>query len=289
MKHHHPGALTLLAAAVLFAAWTSPPLSAQVADADSAAPRRILDPGDPAELLILGTYHFANPGLDVLQFEVPDPLSPEKQREILRVVEAVAAFRPTKIAVESRPERSGELDSLYRAYRDDRHEPSRNEIQQIGFRLADRFGLDRLHPVDHPGEFPFEPLMEYAQQHDPDFVAWLERFSAQKTEETNRQHRELTVGEILRHMNDPEVLAADQAAYLGIARVGAGDSQVGADLLSSWYERNIRIHSNIQALTEPGARILLVIGAGHAPILRELARADPRIRLADSREHLPER
>jgi len=48
-----------------------------------------------AKLLILGTYHFANPGLDAVQTQVADVLSEEKQREITAVLTTLATFKPS--------------------------------------------------------------------------------------------------------------------------------------------------------------------------------------------------
>ena len=54
-----------------------------------------------AKLLILGTYHFANPGLDYVQTQAADVFSEEKQQEITAVLTTLATFKPTKIAVEA--------------------------------------------------------------------------------------------------------------------------------------------------------------------------------------------
>lgn len=242
---------------------------------------------EPAQVLILGTYHFANPGLDVVQTEVPDVLEPEKQDEIARIVEALSGFRPTRVAVERRPADAPRLDSLYRAFRAGEHALTRNETQQLGFRLADRFDLEGVDPFDHPGEFPFEAMMEYAERHDPDFVNMAMSEIQRITDETNERHRTLTIGEILRAMNDPDELAEGHALYMEFARVGAGDTYVGADLLAKWYERNIRMFANLQALAGPGDRLLVIVGAGHAPILRELVAAHARMVLVDPLEYLP--
>ena len=242
---------------------------------------------EPAQILVLGTYHFANPGLDVVQVEVADVLSDTRQAEILEIVDALHRFEPTKVAVEHEPETTGRIDSLYQAYRAGEHAPSRNETEQVGYRLAAMGGHPHVYPVDHAGEFPFGAVMEYAQAHDPDFLVMVGEERAKMEDESNRQQREYTVGEILRFANDPDSLAASHGMYMRFARVGAGDTYVGAELLAKWYERNIHIFTNLQALAEPGDRILLIIGSGHAPILRELIEYDPALQLVDPLDYLP--
>jgi hypothetical protein len=245
--------------------------------------------GEPAQVLVLGTYHFANPGLDVVKTEVADVLSPQKQAEIQGIVDAITRFRPTRIAVEHVPSSGARLDSLYRAYVAGSHALQRDETEQLGFRLAKSLGHERVYPIDHRGEFPFGEVMAYAQQHDPAFVGLVQQELGRITAESNRAHRENTIAEILRSSNDPGKLASGHGMYMRFARVGAGDSYVGANLLSKWYDRNIRIFTNIQRVAEPGERILVIIGSGHAAILRELVTADPLMMLVDANDYLPAR
>lgn len=243
--------------------------------------------GARPQILILGSYHFDNPGLDIVKTDVADVLTPAKQAEIEQVVEALSQFRPTKIAVEVRADRARQLDSLYGAYRAERQTLSRSEVQQLGFRLAKRFGHPRLYPLDHAGEFPFGAVMQYAQQHDPDFVRRVQQATAEIASEENRQQRQNSIGEILRLKNDPADISRGHALYLEFARVGAGDTYVGADLLAKWYSRNIRIFSDVQRIAQPGDRVLVIFGTGHAAILRELIASDSRLELIEARGYLP--
>lgn len=242
---------------------------------------------EPARVMILGTYHFANPGLDVVKTEVADVLSAEKQAEILAIAESLRSFQPTRITVEYKPDMAVHLDTLYTAYRAGEHELGRNEVEQLGFRLAAMFEHPRVYPIDHGGEFPFGEMMEYAQEHDPAFVEFVGEEIERITEEMNRQQREYSIGKILRLSNDPDKLAQDHGIYMRFARVGAGDSYVGAGLISKWYERNIHIFTNLQRITRPGDRVIVIIGSGHAPILRELVAYDPGMVLVEALEYLP--
>lgn len=240
----------------------------------------------PAEVLVLGTYHFANPGLDVVKTDVADVLGAGKQAEIRQVVDALARFRPTRIAVEVRPARAAELDSLYAAYRAGRHAPARTEVQQLGFRLAERLGHSRVHAIDQAGDFPFGAVMSYAQEHDTAAAQRIQQALAAITSEKQRRHQ-LTIPEILRLENDPEKIREGHALYLSLARVGAGDTFVGADLVASWYARNIRIFAALQGIAQPGERVLVIFGAGHAAILRELISGDSRLELVEANDYLP--
>ena len=256
----------------------------------SAAAQQTTARSEPrARILVLGTYHFANPGLDVVKAEVADVLTPAKQAEIGRVVEALARFRPTKIAVEVRADRAAQLDSAYMAYRTAPGTLDRSEVQQLGFRLAARFRHPRLYAIDHGGEFPFDAVMQYAQEHDTGFVTRVGRVTTELAAEMTRLQRQRSVGEILRLENTPARIREGHALYVETAKVGAGSTYVGANLLAKWYERNIRIFSDLQGIARPGDRIVVIFGAGHAAILRQLIDSDARLELVEANHYLPGR
>src|SRR6476660_75092 len=72
------------------------PISALSQAATNAA-----SPAQRAEVLVLGTYHMANPGHDIFNMQADDVLAPKRQAEMAQVMEVLKRFRPTKIAVES--------------------------------------------------------------------------------------------------------------------------------------------------------------------------------------------
>jgi len=56
-----------------------------------------------AEVLVLGTYHMANPGRDIFNTQADDVLAPKRQAEIAQLLEVLKKFQPTKVAIESDP------------------------------------------------------------------------------------------------------------------------------------------------------------------------------------------
>ncbi len=239
-----------------------------------------------ARVLFVGTFHFDNPGLDIAQFETLDFTSDTRQAEVLDVVKRLARFRPTKVALEATSDRAEEFERLYRAYLADEHELTVNERQQLGFRVAAGQQLDRVHLIDHPGSFPMGPVMQYAQEHDPEFVGRFQASMKFVEGEMNRFQRELTVREILLKLALPDNVDWGHSIYVDAAQVGGGDTFVGADLMTAWFDRNVRIFANLAALAEPDDRILVLFGAGHSYILRDLIRTAPNLELVESVEYL---
>jgi hypothetical protein len=88
--------------------------------------------------------------------------------------------------------------------------------------------------------------------------------------------------------NDPVRVLASHGQYLieGF-RLGRGDDYLGPDMRTRWFNRNLRIFHNLQRITaSPAERILVIMGAGHLPILRHSVEASPEYRLVEVRDHL---
>jgi len=69
------------------------------------------------------------------------------------------------------------------------------------------------------------------------------------------------------------------AGYALFAHFGEEYSYPGAGLLTEWYQRNMRIHTHLLKVTEPGDRILVIFGAGHLDLLRQSVQDDPTLKL----------
>jgi hypothetical protein len=92
----------------------------------------------------------------------------------------------------------------------------------------------------------------------------------------------------LRYMNGPALLDSGHGLYLLTAQIGGAGDPVGAKVVAGWYERNLLIYSNLVRLVEsPGERVLLVIGAGHAKLLRDYISQSPNLRLEEAVDYLP--
>ena len=105
------------------------------------------DQPEPVEIMILGAYHFANPGQDVVNLEVDDMLAPRRQREIEILTNTLAEWQPTRVAIEGRAKTpSLEVDDY--AETEALLTTDRNESIQIGYRLARMLGHSAVYGFD---------------------------------------------------------------------------------------------------------------------------------------------
>jgi hypothetical protein len=114
------------------------------------------------EILVLGTYHMSNPGRDIYNMQADDVLSPKRQQEIAQLIEVLKKFHPTKIAIEA-DVGSQRVAQEYSDYMAGKYPLSRNEIDQIGYRLAKELGHHAVYPVDEEGDFPWQRVVDYAK------------------------------------------------------------------------------------------------------------------------------
>lgn len=247
-------------------------LTSAAAAQNAAAPAR-------AEVLVLGTYHMNNPGRDLFNTKADDVLTPKRQAEIAQVVEALERFRPTKIAVERRAGDS-RITKDYADYLAGTHELTRNEIEQLGFRLAKKLGHPAVHAVDADGEFPYPRLVKYAQATGRQKE--LDALLAEVGEDVKADNAYLashTILEMLLRLNADEKVAADVGLYMRQAELGEPWDWAGADLVSDWFRRNMRIYTNVMQIAAPGERVLVIYGSGHLGWLQHAFGSNPRVRV----------
>lgn len=250
---------------------------------------------NPRRLVLLGTFHFKDAGLDEYKpAHSFDALSERRQGEIAEVLDRLDTFDADVVCVERRPDRQETLDEGFESFVADQDELPPNEVYQIGFRLAQREGLEGVRAVDAPARWldPRTDVEQWARDHDqaellqsrylrPGF-AYLRRFDQQ----IDQWH----LIDTLLAMNAQTRLEASHGMYLtGDFAVGDGLEYPGADgFVSTWHNRNLRIFQNIINASEPGDNVVVVIGAGHVPLIRHMARCSPEFELVEVHELLGE-
>jgi len=191
-----------------------------------------------AQVVVLGVYHMANRGHDIYNMHADDVLAPKRQAEIAELTEVLKRFNPTKIAVEadlfgSTNPTTNERPKQYADYLAGKHELSRDEVEQIGFRLAKELGHKSIYPVNADYDFPYQRLVDYAkangrsQELDDVMRGFGDQVNAQG--EYLASH---TVLETLLSMNTDEKTARDVGLYYRLGDFGEPGDWAGADLLS---------------------------------------------------------
>jgi hypothetical protein len=251
------------------------------------------EPAAPIAVMVLGSYHFDSPGLDLVNTKVDDVLKPQRQEELQALSDALATFRPTKIVVERVAKTPALLDHRYAEFTPADLGKNRDERYQIAYRLAQRLGMKTVYAIDEdpgPGEpdyFPFDKVAAWAKANGAQAKvdAALEEVKS-VVAETERLQQEGSIAHVLAAMNRPERTEADQTFYYKVLALGDTEAQPGADLNAMWYLRNAKIFAKLMLVAKPGDRVLVVYGSGHNYWLRHFARTAPGYRAVDPTPYL---
>ena len=238
---------------------------------------------EKTKILVVGTFHMNYPERDAYKTDVDnriDVLKEPKKSEMTMLVNYIKKFNPSKIAIEAFPNWNA-IDKLEK-YKQGEYRDIRDERFQIAFRIAEELKIDTIYSIDATSfAVDLEKLdSAYTQQlfenhdlienDDPITEKYNEWYSYD-----DELSLKMNLLDYFKYMNSEECHMFDYGGYLiGDFKL---DDYRGADILSIWwYNRNLRIFRNIQKMTEnSNDRILVLIGNGHASILRQLLKCSP--------------
>lgn len=228
-------------------------------------------------LVILGTYHMGTPGNNVVNPKVNDVTAPERQQQIVALVEKLKKFKPTKIVLEIDLEDDAKTQAIYDKYLAGQYQLTKNETNQIGFRLAKELGHKKVYCVDW-SDFWNDPAINYEKYAAKDaeldgFLKGVYRNIKKEVDADFEKILPLSITDQLIFLNQPARAEKAHKIYFDLMRIGRGKEYAGAGYVSWWYRRNLVILDNIIRLTDSmNDRILVIYGEGHNKLLTQFAK-----------------
>lgn len=227
-----------------------------------------------ARVMLLGTFHFDNPGLDAVKYTPIDVMQPEQQAYVVALSERLARFAPTKVLLEYTDDADEKINQRYRDYLAGKFELGKNEIYQVGFRVARLMGHKRVYGFDAEAPAQDIKLWDYLSQ-DPKAESALNTLIEAESRRLQELHRTKSLQEILTLTNSPEENQHNKGFYMLLNPVGAkGRLFHGADASADWWHRNLRMYAIVQQQAAPGERVLAIAGSGHVAVMHDFLRAD---------------
>ncbi|AFK20222.1 hypothetical protein E6P09_14065 [Haloferax mediterranei ATCC 33500] len=265
---------------------------------------------EQVEVVLFGTYHMDDPGLDEVNVSADDVLTDGRQRELDSLVSNLERIGPDFVAVERPASQAEAVNDLYVRYRDgeatydeehafeprhperdDARMACRSEVIQIGFRLADRLGHDRVVPVDVPEQLGTGPDFEELEErgYEPTPKIDIPRIDHDELQQSlDDRLADSTITAYHRYLNEAAALHYNDGMFDEFLRYGDQDNYAGPDALSRWYRRNLRMIHNIwRAVDEDTNRVCFVVGSGHVHILRQLLTEFPQFCPVSPLPYLP--
>ena len=214
----------------------------------------------------------------------------QNQADAQAIATRLAAFNPTIVCVEVVPERDNELADHYGRYLANPSQPSTyyGEVGLVAFEVARVAGLDRLHGIDHKLNYNYRVAEEIENAIDPATIAKFDEDPFELWPELRVDEDSLSLLEKLRLFNTSaflDFLITVNADILALA--GTENGFEGADEAAKYYQRNLRIYSNLNRIpmTESD-RVLIISGGSHTAFLREFMQRCPKFEMVDTAEYL---
>ncbi|GAB3546615.1 DUF5694 domain-containing protein [Spirosoma fluminis] len=251
------------------------------------------------QVMIVGFDH-----LNQLYNQQPksDVFSPKKQVEINQLNDCLQAYAPDMIMVELEPGEQPRIDSLYQLYsagklKLDELKEGRSETYQIGFALAKRLKHPRVYCIDHY-EATAQSLLTEGENIEGYKQALQQLQGFARPLKRQVQQDSLSIYAYIRRLNQPEIIAQTHRLFYNLPAIIINGEfsktatntvdiskidkrYIGAEFISLFYNRNLKIYSN--ALTSQrkyqGKKLLLLFGQTHVGVLQELYQANPDYRL----------
>ncbi len=182
---------------------------------------------EPVHVMILGTYHFDNPGQDLNNIKADDVLKPRRQEELEALASALATFKPTKIMVERVARTPDLIDPHFTSFAPDKLRQERDERYQIGYRMAYQLKLGRVYAIDEqpekgePDYFPFGAVAEYAQANGMgERLKKMMATPAAETKAFEERQRTQSIAQLLLHSNEPTGFYSSIGGYYETLAIG---------------------------------------------------------------------
>ncbi|HSK72750.1 MAG TPA: DUF5694 domain-containing protein [Pyrinomonadaceae bacterium] len=228
-------------------------------------------------LVVLGTYRMETAGNNVKDPKAADITAPERQKQIAALVERLKKIKPTKIALECAIASDARTNDAYNQYLSGSYQLSKNETNQIGFRLAKELSHKKVYCVDSV-ELPNELLSNYQRNasRDAEFVRFLRTFYRNQKKGIDAEYEKLfplSVTDQLFLLNQHARMEKEHQRYFDLLRIGREKEYLGVSFLSWWYGKNMKILTNIIKITDsPNDRVLVIYGVEHNKLLTQFAK-----------------
>lgn len=249
------------------------------------------------QVLNVGSFHFGYTS-DATNVDF-DENDAKQQEEVRKLTQLLERFKPTIICLEYIPEIDQKINQTYQDFLKNPKELNTQygELSMVGFDIARMRGLDKVYGIDNHMDYNYsvgdfiENSPELKNSIDPETYLELTNNPFKEFPEIEKQNNNfdnLSLLEKIKLYNDPIMLDyflntnADKLFYVGIE-----NGFNGADQAAIFYQRNMRIYSNLNRIKmTKNDRVLILMGTAHTAMLREFIKRSPKFEMVNTLEFL---
>ena len=235
---------------------------------------------DLPEVMLMGAFHFNNPGMDIVKTEQINVMEPKNQKYLQKLTKKISKFKPNMVLLEFDPKNTDIMNQKYQDYLNGEFKLPSNEVYQIGFRVAKLSGVKRIESLDVRGiPWEAEELYEYLAKNDKKTQMAKQGIIEELTKKTSLEHKTLSLRQLLKNNNNTTEDNNNKNLYLFTNFVGVKEGHYfGANATASWWHRNFAIYAKIQYFSKTHDKIFALAGQGHTAILKDFLKTDNQIK-----------
>ncbi len=262
--------------------------SKKTEDLNGANSTTISIESEKIKVLNFATFHMGSTtDANSVDFDEEDK---NNQEEAKKIAQLISNFKPTVICVEVPVKDNVELNVEYQKYvNNPKSVPSYyGEVGLIAFEVGRLNNIDIVYGIDHKLEYNYNINNDLSNKIDSLTFNTFQANPFASIPELNVFEEKLSLMEKLRRMNHPKFLDfliianADMLAF-----VGSEEGFEGADEAAKYYQRNLRIYSNLNRikLTKKD-RVFILSGGSHTAFLNKFMKRSPKYEVVNTLEYL---
>lgn len=257
---------------------------------------------DKVDIILIGTYHFNNPGNDAAKTTARNILSEKDQMGLEELTNAInKKSRPDQIFVESPHAEAKKLNEIYQLYLSNDFNKFTDTIGnkrlqklyiegetfQLAFRLGKKSNNKEVFPIDTMIQMRFD-LLSKELNANPVLKAAYDNKLGELSKGFNEGIGKESMRDVLLRLNEEDIYFQNKSFYISLAnKVGVSNGYFGSILVSDWYKRNLLMFANIQSQLKKSTKTaVILVGVGHAAMFREFFKNDPNFNLVELKDIL---
>ena len=239
------------------------------------------------KVILLGTFHYGITS-DKGRTNLDDLFSPKRQQELEMMATAIVKNKVDKIFIEYPFSKQSLLDSELAVYKNKTITDTftlRDEIYQIAFRAAKMNNDIKIEAADVKQELPYDKMDAYEKAHATDSISSYPFFDMDYPfKKTSKKLSDITLPEYYIRLNSLYERQRNQFDYMHYAlSYGKANDYTGVEYTTSWYNRNLKIFTNILRDIDPKKDkvILVLFGSSHTNTMRQFFELHPSFEIVE--------
>ncbi|MGO3183887.1 MAG: DUF5694 domain-containing protein [Aequorivita sp.] len=240
----------------------------------------------PTKVLNLGTFHMGySPDGSTTEFDERDK---ENIKQVHKIAQSIADFKPTVIIVEQLPSKNSEVQENYRAYLQNPDTKYKNptELELLAFEVGRLSGTERIYGVDYNEGYNYRIANEITDSNGME--TFSRYFSILDSLSKKYSMENMSVLEKLQMTNNPmykDMLMNINADML--THISTKGNAEGADEAAKFYHRNLVMYSNLNQIElNKDDRVFILMGGTHTAFFDMWLKRSPKYKLINTADYL---